>query len=147
PSPRSAALVSCDASGVLYGRWDTLFDTTAAQRALTGPPLSPRLRAPRRGGSRLFARGGHPMAHLFIVQRHRRELFQYVRAHFADEPDVMVWLDRREVNRRQHERRRRPFPRSADRRTGGDRRGPVPMIWTALGYLLAVGAEDAVVLV
>jgi len=63
------------------------------------------------------------MVHIFIIQREQPELFRYMRAHFADDPDVTVLLDRRAGNRRLGERRRHAVLRGPDRRTG-DRRAP-----------------------
>jgi len=38
---------------------------------------------------------------LFVVSREKPELWDYLSRHFADEPDVLVTLDRRDEERRQ----------------------------------------------
>jgi hypothetical protein len=76
------------------------------------------------------------MQSIFIVQRERTELFQYLQAHFADDPDVTVILDRRGAQRR----RGSALPR-VDRRAADRRRTPAPG-WTPFGYMLTVASRE-----
>jgi hypothetical protein len=79
------------------------------------------------------------MHSFFIVQRERAELFEYLQAHFADEPDVTVILDRRAAERRRSGRGARPP--GPDRR-GRDRRRIPATGWTPFGYMLTVASRE-----
>jgi hypothetical protein len=81
------------------------------------------------------------MHSVFIVQRERTELFEYLREHFADEPDVSVILDRRTAERRRSDHRRGPAPPGVDRRAGDRRRTPAAG-WTPFGYTLTLACRE-----
>jgi hypothetical protein len=55
--------------------------------------------------------------HLFVVSRHHADLWQYLRDHFATEPDVEVILDRRRGERRRHAAAIGADRRARDRRS------------------------------
>jgi hypothetical protein len=71
-----------------------------------GPSATPVKQAPTTGPR-----------YLFIVSRMHPDLFEYLREHFVDAPEVQVILDRRNGQRRQSSMLVMPERRRADRRT------------------------------
>jgi hypothetical protein len=69
------------------------------------------------------------MPYIFVVDRDRPDLFEYMRADCADDPEIGVMLDRRRGDRRRQE-----SAGTADRRRG-DRRGVPADTWTTLGFV------------
>lgn len=59
---------------------------------------------------------------LLIVARNQRALYEYLKNDFADDPEVVVVMDRR-----QGERRQRAETWTAERRRASDRRGQPPI--------------------
>ncbi len=80
-------------------------------------------------------RARDPTPHLFVVHRAHTDVFGTLQEHFAGDPDVQVIWDRRIADRRTTRQ-----PGTAERRLG-ERRGPPPATWTALGVLLAYGGR------
>ena len=69
------------------------------------------------------------MRALIIVRRGASERFQIVQEMFAGEAVEPIW------DRRRGERRERRDPITAERRRS-DRRGPPPVTWTALDFVV-----------
>jgi len=75
------------------------------------------------------------MPYIFVVDRDQPGLFEYMRDHFAEVPEIRVMLDRR-----RGDRRRKTVGR-ADRRRG-DRRGVPADTWTTLGFVTVLPSAD-----
>ena len=73
------------------------------------------------------------MKDLIIVADHDQPLYDYLSQHFAARPDVMVILDRRHADRRQHRE-----PPAAERRTQSRRLRSVNADLTSLGVALVL---------
>ena len=69
------------------------------------------------------------MPYVFVVDCDRPDLFEYMRAHFADDPEVGVILDRRRGERRRRE------SAGAAARPRSDRRSVPADTWATLGYV------------
>jgi hypothetical protein len=74
-------------------------------------------------------------AHLVIVRRGEPGRFRALETTFHGEPEVTILWDRRKGARRLGRRRHR----TADRRRTRDRRGPPPVTWFALDFLVTTG--------
>ena len=80
---------------------------------------------------------------LFIVSRRQPDLYEYLRRQFSSEPDMMVMLDRRMVERR---RSSPPRPEPRERREGDRRRNhEVTHQLLTMGYAFARPMADGVV--
>lgn len=74
--------------------------------------------------------------HVFVVSREQRGLYEFLRAEFAQQPDVSVILDRR-----YGERRRRSAPRAEERRRGDRRTRKLEQLH-AWGYAIVHQAAE-----
>jgi len=69
---------------------------------------------------------------IFVVARDRLGLYDYLRQHFSDTPEVRVILDRRQNDRRQHVASRRRERRRQQRR----RQHVIDNYLRSLGYMI-----------
>jgi hypothetical protein len=77
------------------------------------------------------------MAHTFVIDRDRPDLFEYMRVQLADDPEIRVVYDRR-----RGDRRRQKSARPADRRRW-ERRAIAAGTSTTLGFVLVQAPADA----
>jgi hypothetical protein len=78
----------------------------------------------------------YPAGMLVIVRRGESGRFRALETTFHEDPKVTICWDRRQAARRHERTRLRGTP---DRRRLQDRRGPPPVTWSALDFLVTTG--------